>query len=145
MLALQANSPSFRPLTFIEKFHVHNTERHRKQISRSLIKTTQVPPTEALAAVSLVGNIVQFVDVGAKIIKTAREINNSKHGRTKELTSLEVSTGELRQLSRRLDVSRGDLETDDQRALRRLAQECQDLSEQLLGLIRDVAPAQTKS
>jgi hypothetical protein len=76
---------------------------------------------EALAAVSLVGNIVQFVDVGAKIISMAREIPNSKHRRTKELTSLEVSTGELRQLSLRLDISPKNTETDDQRALRLLA------------------------
>jgi hypothetical protein len=71
MLPLQANSSSFRPLTFTQKFHAHNTERRRRQISLSSSKPHKFVPMEALAAVILVSNIVQFVDVGAKIINTA--------------------------------------------------------------------------
>jgi hypothetical protein len=39
---------------------------------------------EALAAVGLVANIVQLVDFGGRIIRSAREIQNSAYGMIKD-------------------------------------------------------------
>ena len=48
---------------------------------------------------SLVANIVQFVDLGGKIIRCTKEIQSSAYGMTKENKSLEDTVKEMRDLS----------------------------------------------
>jgi hypothetical protein len=100
---------------------------------------------EALTAISLVGNIIQFVDFGTKVISVAKEIEESKHGRTQDMARLEVTTKAMRDLSRRMDPSHVDPQTEDERALRQLARECCDLSGQMLNLVQVIAPTNGNS
>ncbi|KAH7397225.1 hypothetical protein BKA66DRAFT_437803 [Pyrenochaeta sp. MPI-SDFR-AT-0127] len=98
-----------------------------------------------LTAFNLVSSIIQFVDVGSTILKTAREIEDSSFGMTKEDKSLEEITKDMRNLSLSLGLSISRPRNDDERALLRLAQECRNLSEQLLDLIQGMVPAYSGS
>jgi hypothetical protein len=54
---------------------------------------------EALAAIGLASNIIQFVDFGAKFIRIVAEISKSSTGRLQEHDELEVIAGDLDQQS----------------------------------------------
>jgi hypothetical protein len=58
---------------------------------------------EALAAISLLGSIIQFVEVGSKVIETAKEIRQSSFGMTKENENLQEQARQLRALSIRME------------------------------------------
>jgi hypothetical protein len=68
---------------------------------------------EALAAISLAGNILQFVDTGAKVVSVATEIYKSSSGSLQEHEELEVIAKDLEQqsstLNSALDTSRDPL------------------------------------
>ncbi|CAE7212583.1 hypothetical protein P3342_012406 [Pyrenophora teres f. teres] len=100
---------------------------------------------EALTAVGLIANIAQFVDIAAKAIKSAKEIQSSVTGLTKENKSLEDVTTEMRDLSIRLDPPTAEPKNDDERALRSLSRECHQLSEQILALLKKISPSDPKS
>ncbi|KAI4643296.1 uncharacterized protein J4E79_011236 [Alternaria viburni] len=100
---------------------------------------------EALTAIGLIANIVQFVDLGAKLIGSAKEIHDSTSGMTMENKSLEEVTIEMRDLTWRLKLPITDSNSQDQQALRRLAQECRELSEQILHLLKKIAPGKPNS
>jgi hypothetical protein len=90
---------------------------------------------EALAAISLVGNIIQSVDLGTKLFADAEEIQESATGMTKDDQDLANITREMRNPSLKVGASATGLRNDDQRALQYLARECCDLSERILDLI----------
>jgi len=96
---------------------------------------------EALAALSLAGTILQLIETGTKVVNTAKEIQDSARGMTKENESLEKVTSEMRALSLDLSLASTKAHSDDERALRCVAQECYDLTEQLLRLIQDTIPS----
>lgn len=100
---------------------------------------------EALAAISLVSNIIQFVEVGSKVIAGAKEIYTSKDGMTKDNKSLEDATHELRKLSHDLRPTSKAAHSEDERILQRLSGECRDVFEQLLALIKSTVPRNPQS
>jgi hypothetical protein len=100
---------------------------------------------EALAAIGLIANVVQFVELGGKLLRSAKEMQASASGMTIENKNLEEITIEMRDLSTRLNPPTTQPKSDDERALCRLAQQCRDLSEQMLHLLKKVAPANPKS
>ena len=73
---------------------------------------------EALATIGLIANIVQLVDLGAKLISSAKEMQASASGMTIENKSLEEATTEMRDLAMRLGLPTTEAKTDDGRALR---------------------------
>jgi hypothetical protein len=93
-------------------------------------------PMEALAAISLLGSIIQFVEVTGKMIKTAKEIRQYSFGMTKENESLQESARQLRALSMRMEPSSTGSLSPDQSDLRYLARECRELSEKMLSLVK---------
>jgi hypothetical protein len=100
---------------------------------------------EALTTIRLIANIVQFVDLGGKLISSVRERHTSVNVMTKENKSLEEVTIEIRDLTMRLDPPTTEAKSDDERALRRLVQECCELSEQILRLLKKIAPTKSNS
>jgi hypothetical protein len=100
---------------------------------------------DPLTAIGLASAIVQFVDYSTKIIHGAKEIYDSATGSTEENQSLEHVVIEMQHLSQKLDHSQNGQETDDERALSRLAAECKSLSDQILGLLTSVKPKHVKS
>lgn len=95
--------------------------------------------------VGLVSNIIQFIDIGTQVVAGAKAIYASTDGMTRENKNMEESTQLIRNLSIRLDVSTTKSCSDDERAVRRLAQQCRSLSEQLLSLIATTVPTNPKS
>lgn len=59
-------------------------------------------PIEALAAVSLVGNILQFVETGAKVLTKAKQIHDSTDGLSDDLFNLSSVIDELEAHNNRL-------------------------------------------
>ncbi|KAJ4376370.1 hypothetical protein N0V83_001653 [Neocucurbitaria cava] len=90
---------------------------------------------EAVAAIGLIGSIIQFVDLGFKVIKTANEIQQSICGLTKENMSLGEVTRAMHDLTVKLTAPTTKAQTADERTLYNLAQECRSLSELILNNI----------
>ncbi|KAI4638616.1 hypothetical protein J4E93_009917 [Alternaria ventricosa] len=100
---------------------------------------------EALTAIGLIANIIQFVDLGAKLVGSAKEMRDSASGMTVEDKSLEEVTIEMRDLTLRLEAPKTRASSQDERALRLLAQECRELSDQILRLLKKIAPSKPNS
>jgi hypothetical protein len=83
---------------------------------------------EALAAVGLVGNIVQFIDFSGKLISKADQLYHSKEGALVENIDIEVTTNDIRLLC---DKFTGP-QTSDNVALERLCKSCNDVATTLL-------------
>lgn len=97
---------------------------------------------EALAAISLAGNIVQFIDTARTLITTARQLRAS--GSTTEHRELALLARELRGLVQRATrdaeaPTPGVLSangTDE--PLRLLVTQCEDVAKEILSLLKDV-------
>ncbi|KAI3325658.1 hypothetical protein HD806DRAFT_521180 [Xylariaceae sp. AK1471] len=91
---------------------------------------------EALAAIGLASNILQFIDVGYKILKATKELRASGKEASRYNHGLEFVTGEMKRLGQSIeqDASASGM-TNDEKALLRLSSECQQCSEELLALL----------
>ncbi|KAI0397990.1 hypothetical protein F5Y17DRAFT_475820 [Xylariaceae sp. FL0594] len=91
---------------------------------------------EALAAIGLASNIFQFVEVGYKIVITAKELRSSGKETIQFNHGLEFITREMKELSERVQQESGlNGLTEDESALLRLSSECQKCSGELLDLL----------
>jgi hypothetical protein len=95
---------------------------------------------DPLTAIGLASSIVQFIDFSTKLIHGAKEIYDSAAGATEENQRLENVTAEMQTLSLKLLPPQGAQQTDDERALSRLAAECKILSDQILALLKSIKP-----
>jgi hypothetical protein len=87
---------------------------------------------DPLTAISLAGNVVQFVDFSSKVISKTRELIKSSHGTTQEAYNAEIVIRDLLRLSEQLKdglqaVSAGPLPDEDE-TLKELCSGCIDLS-----------------
>jgi len=98
---------------------------------------------DPLTALGLTANILQFVNFSMQLFHGAQEIYFS--GDTAEDKSLEVVTSEMKRFSSTLSSSAGSPQTDDEKGLCRLAEECKILSEQILQLLEKIKPKDPKS
>ncbi len=89
---------------------------------------------DPLSAVSLAGNIVQFVDFTAKVISKTREL--SSHSTTQEAYNAEIVVRDLLRLSEQLQIGASAAsaapQTDDDKALEDLCSCCIGLSETII-------------
>ncbi|OTB12252.1 hypothetical protein K445DRAFT_321245 [Daldinia sp. EC12] len=94
---------------------------------------------EALAALGLACNILQLIECGYKAIVMAKELHGSRQDAIESNTNTEFVAREMRELSLRVmeDLSAPGL-TEDEKALCRLAQQCNDLSNRLLALLESL-------
>ena len=81
---------------------------------------------EALAAVGLAGNILQFLDFTHDTISKSRQIRTSISGTLKEHADLKGLTADLKDLSGRLQTSSVDL------VLEQLCSRCREVADELL-------------
>ncbi|KAL6714010.1 hypothetical protein ACLMJK_008504 [Lecanora helva] len=84
---------------------------------------------EALAAVSLAGNILQFVDFTISLIARSNEIYKSASGTTLAFKGQECITNDLKDLSSRIKSSSSTSTSDS--LLDRLCAQCQEVAEEL--------------
>jgi nucleotidyltransferase/DNA polymerase involved in DNA repair len=91
-----------------------------------------------LAALGLAGNIITFIDFGVKLFREGQQIYASASGTTEEQTELEAITTDIKLLAQKLQPSLNATATltRDESELRRLAQGCEELTEDLLKVLR---------
>jgi hypothetical protein len=87
---------------------------------------------EALAVIGLVGNIVQFVDFGSKLISKSVQLYQSRDGVLTENINTETATNRLVRLSSKLENAAN--ATGD-KALESLCESCSAVAAELLGAL----------
>ena len=91
---------------------------------------------DPLTAISLAGNVVQFVDFSGKIISKTRELIKSPHGLTQDAYDAENVIRDLSSLAEKLKdgvrATGAVSQTDDEKVLQDLCNGCIDLSESFL-------------
>lgn len=107
---------------------------------------------EALAAVGLAGNIVQFIDFSCQLFDRTQAICRSKNGASQGMQDLETITESLQNLSDGLQKSldRGNRGGNtatrrDENALDTLAKGCQDVATELISVLQGVKAKETGS
>src|SRR5438552_14497711 len=101
---------------------------------------------DPLTAISLAGNIIQFIDVARKILSGAKQLYSSTTGATDENDELENLTKHLQQLANRcryegssLPRKRGSrLDDQSERLLKDLGQQCDKVAEELLEALNSI-------
>lgn len=94
-----------------------------------------LPPLDAL---SVAAAVVQFVDFGAEIISTAREICESAAGDTVRNVTLNITVSAFDDVSRTLAASSSDSIQTQYPTLFRLVTTSQSLSADLLALLKKI-------
>ncbi|KIY00632.1 uncharacterized protein Z520_03295 [Fonsecaea multimorphosa CBS 102226] len=93
---------------------------------------------DPLSAIGLASAIVQFVDFGAEIIQGAREVYGSMSGATERNRSLEVVVSQMSNLISKLSAQGDSQQSEDEKALGRVADECKILAKQILDLLEKI-------
>ncbi|KAF2680755.1 hypothetical protein K458DRAFT_87340 [Lentithecium fluviatile CBS 122367] len=99
---------------------------------------------DPVTAVGLAASIIQFIDIGTKIFSTAKEMRETATGMTSENRRTADIIGEIRNLSAKLENLEKVPQTEDEKALCRLASECRELSQQILKLLEKTTPTDPK-
>jgi chromosomal replication initiation ATPase DnaA len=87
---------------------------------------------ETLAIISLVGNVIQFVDFSGKLISKSTELYRSNEGVLVENIDVETATTHLVLLNNKIKDA-ATTASDD--ALRRLCESCQSTADELLAAL----------
>jgi len=90
---------------------------------------------EALVALSLAGNVVQFIDFGIKAVKVVRDFYKSADGTLKSLSEIEKDVVDQAQCLRR--ISKGPLQKQDHE-LSKLVTACSNLSNELVIILQSL-------
>ncbi|EXJ68983.1 uncharacterized protein A1O5_07918 [Cladophialophora psammophila CBS 110553] len=93
---------------------------------------------DPLSAIGLASAIVQFVDFSAEIIQGAREVYGSMSGTTERNRSLELVVSEMINLTSKLSSTHYSQQSEDEKALGRVANECKILADQVLDLLQKI-------
>ncbi|OAL39468.1 hypothetical protein AYO20_01338 [Fonsecaea nubica] len=100
---------------------------------------------DPVSAISLAAAIVQFVDFSAEVIQGVREVNGSISGATERNRSLEVVVSEMRNLVLKFSKPHHSQQSEDEKALNRVADECRILAEQIIGLLQKIKAGDSDS
>lgn len=90
---------------------------------------------DPLTAISLAGNVVQFVEFSGRIISKTRELTKSSHGTTEEAYNAEILIRDLVRITQQVkDGARtaSSSSTEEDKGLERLCNGCISLSERLI-------------
>ncbi len=98
---------------------------------------------DPFSALSLAGNVIQFVDFGLRLLSEAHEIYQSPSGTTTGIIEIESIYQDLSNLSSRLKVSAVSPSkpsgiSQEEQALLDLAGSCQRLADDLLATVKDL-------
>ncbi|KAI1170219.1 hypothetical protein F4777DRAFT_570115 [Nemania sp. FL0916] len=99
---------------------------------------------DPLTAIGLASNIIAFVDFASKLIYGAHEVYSSNTGRVGEYDDLAQVIGDVESITRRLGYGNG-APTDDDIAIRKLAANCRDLSDDLIKALNKLRSKKAKS
>lgn len=99
---------------------------------------------DPLTAIGLAANILAFIDFGAKVISTAKDIQHSGTGVTKEDEALNNTAMEMKFFASKLLFSDSQLDMQDT-PLGRLAEDCHAISERILTLYGKLKPKDVHS
>ncbi|KAH7385981.1 hypothetical protein BKA66DRAFT_569298 [Pyrenochaeta sp. MPI-SDFR-AT-0127] len=108
---------------------------------------------EALAAVSLVGNIFQFVEFSHKLLRGTKELYHSQSESLQDTQDLETLTQGLQQICTALQDKSSSMnvgtatpqQRQQQAALRRLAKGCESSAKELLSVLQKLKAKDPKS
>jgi hypothetical protein len=100
---------------------------------------------DPLTAIGLASNILSFIDFSVKAVSGVIDIYGSPSGLTEENRSSEVIVDEMRHFASKLQSPDDAQLTGDEKALCRLAHECDGLSKQIIALIERIRPKDRKS
>jgi len=100
---------------------------------------------DPFTAIGLASSIVQFVDYSTRLLSDAREIYTSVSGSTDQNKSLETITTEMKALSAKLSLPANSTQSEDEKALRRIATECESVSKEILSLLTKIKSPNPKS
>jgi hypothetical protein len=100
---------------------------------------------DPFTAIGLASNILSFIDFSAQLINGAREIYDSTAGTTEDNKSREAIVSEMKIFSSKLLPPDDSQLSGDEKALCRLAAECNILSSQILDLLGKIKPKDPKS
>jgi hypothetical protein len=84
---------------------------------------------EGLAAVGLAGNIIQFISFGSELLSKTAEIHNSASGASSTFVDLDYMSESLKSLIKPF------LDHSNTTRLRGISERCNDVADQLLGVI----------
>lgn len=87
-------------------------------------------PIEALAAIGLAGNIIQFISFSSELLVRTREIYYSASGSSKSHDDINIISNDLRSLSTAIEM-----EATTDSTLLTLARQCKSVAEELLEAI----------
>ena len=97
---------------------------------------------EPLATIGLAGNIVQFLDLGRRLVSGAVELYNASDGATSSNRVLDETSTDLHRLCRGLEQGaknfRGHLGTESEAALLPLVKSCSALGEELKRVLEEL-------
>jgi hypothetical protein len=102
---------------------------------------------ESLAALSLAGNIIQFIDFGCKLFAKSQELYGSATGVAAEDAQLSIIARSLRRLSQNLEVtgSNGSDQSSEASDLEMLVDECKRVADELLGALDQLKSTSTRN
>jgi hypothetical protein len=95
---------------------------------------------DPFAAIGLASSILSFIDFSAELITGALEIYGSGSGTTEEGRSREAIVSEMKKFSSKLLPPDNSQLMGDEKALCRLAAECNIFSDQILDLLEKIKP-----
>lgn len=100
---------------------------------------------DPLTAFGLVANIVPFIEIAAKVLKTAKEIHDSESGGLNDNINLEKYATQLKQHYSNLGAPDSSDLIGDDKELCILAAECQELADNLLDVLKEIKPVDRSS
>ena len=97
---------------------------------------------DPLATIGLAGNIVQFLDLGRRLVSVAVELYNASDGTTASNRVLDETSTDLHHLCRGLEQGankfQGHFRTESEAALLPLVKSCSALGEELNGVLEEL-------
>jgi hypothetical protein len=100
---------------------------------------------DPITAIGFAANILQFIEYGTKVVAGAIEIYGSASGSTEESRSSEMTVTEMRIFAAKLQPPKNTQLSGEERALCKLATECEGLAKQIFGLLEKIKPKSQKS
>jgi hypothetical protein len=93
---------------------------------------------EAFVVLGIAANIAQFIGYGLQLLSDGKEIYNSAHGERDEHRELEAIIEDIRNISEEIPMRTLSGQSNDEKAVRKLAAECGPLADKLSSILNDL-------
>jgi len=129
----------------LREIYVRRQDQAPKVTRTVLCLTAPAWIMDPITAIGFAASILQFVDFSAKVISGAIEIYGSASGTTKESWTSETIATQMRDFAAKLQPPDNAQFSGEDRALCKLATECESLAKQIIKLMEKVKPKSQKS